>query len=316
MPVKSTCPQKSACPPASGRIFSIQRCSVHDGPGLRTVVYMKGCNMRCRWCHNPEGLDPRPQILFHKSRCIGCGACASVCPAHHSLDGNVHRFDQEDCSRCGTCARICPSKALELSGRTYSVDELVHILMKDADYYRRSGGGVSFSGGECLLQLEFLEAVAAVLHEKGVHVLLESALNLPWASVARAAAFTDAFYVDVKHMNSALHRSQTGAANDVILNNIRRLCELHGNVTLRTPLIPGFNDYEENLRETARFSAAAGARGLQLLRYNALASSKYESIGMPYLAFGTEAQAEEDMGRLCRRLNAYIGKPDAVFWKP
>lgn len=316
MPINSISRPKNAHPAALGRIFGIQRCSVHDGPGLRTVVYMKGCNLHCQWCHNPEGLDTRPQILFHKSRCIGCGACVSVCPTHHSMEGNAHFFDPEGCSRCGRCASICPSKALEFSGRTYSVDELVRILMKDADYYHRSGGGVSFSGGECLLQLEFLEAIATVLREKGVHVLLESALNLPWSNVVRAAAFTDAFYVDVKHMNSALHRSRTGVSNDVILNNIRRLCKIHSNVTLRTPLIPGFNTFEENLYETARFSIATGSRGLQLLRYNALARSKYESIGMPYSAFGSETQTEDDMDRLCRQLNAYVGKPETVFWKP
>lgn len=298
-----------------GRIFSIQRCSLHDGPGMRSVVYLKGCNLRCKWCHNPEGMDARPQILFHPSRCIACGGCASICPECHSFAGGMHIFDRHACARCGRCANICPANALEFSGRAYSPDALVAILMKDADYYRHSGGGVSFSGGECLLQIDFFREVAEKLRRNGVHVLVESALCIPQDHVLQAAKLADAFFVDLKHMDSAAHKRGTGCGNETILENVRLLCSVHGDVTLRVPLIPNFNTAWENLLASARFALDVGARGVQLLRYNALAASKYRSAGMSYQSFGSETQSPEDMRLLCTRLNSQLSKTNFVFWK-
>lgn len=315
MPVNDFCMCEDVPSEVRGRIFSIQRCSVHDGPGMRTVVYMKGCNMRCEWCHNPEGLDVHPQILFHKLRCIGCERCVSVCPMHRTHADLVRHLNTDQCLRCGMCADACPSNALEYSGREYTVEELMNVLMKDADYFRHTGGGVSFSGGECLLQIDFLGRVAEALHAQGLHVLLESALCLPWICVQRASGFADSFYVDVKHMNSDVHREHTGLHNNVILENIRRLCGIRSDVVLRAPLIPGFNDTLENLCATVRFAERVGARGLQLLRYNPLASSKYESAGMQYQSFGMETQTAGCMDSLCSQLNATIGRTQFAFWK-
>lgn len=299
----------------SGNIFNIQRCSLHDGPGMRSVVYMKGCNLRCKWCHNPEGLDLKPQILFHNSRCISCGGCTSVCPECHSFAGNMHIFDRHSCDHCGRCVDICPADALEFSGRSYTSDALIALLMKDADYYQRSGGGVSFSGGECLLQLDFLREVSEKLHSYGIHTLVESALYLPEHCVTQTASFTDAFYVDLKHMDSDAHRRGTGFGNELILRNIHLLCSIHSDVTLRIPLIPGFNTSAENLKKTAQFALNSGAKNLQLLRYNALAISKYRSAGMLYHPFADESQSPKEMDLLCGTLNADLQKNDFVFWK-
>ncbi len=297
----------------TGSVFSIVRGSLHDGPGVRTVIYFKGCHMRCAWCHNPEGQRMQPDVMLYEQRCIGCGACMALCNQHKLIDG-AHIYDPVGCTQCGQCAEICPAEAIELCGRRYDADELTDVIGKDRNFYRFTGGGVSFSGGECLLQSEFLAEALKKCREKGVHTLIESALDVPWENVQRVLPHTDMFYVDVKHMDSDTHKRHTGVSNERIHENLRRLCAAHADVTARIPLIPGVNDDEENILLTCRFakSIGGGMRGVQLLRYNPLAEDKYRRLHREYADFGREAQSEDYMEALCRRMNEALGEEGFV----
>lgn len=257
---------------SEGFVFSIVRASLHDGPGVRTVIYLKGCSLRCAWCHNPEGLTFGADILRYPDRCIGCGRCAEVCP--ESLDPN-------QCRHCGKCAEVCPAEARVLCGKPYSIDELMTVIRKDKHYYRRTGGGVTFSGGECLLQHEFVTEIAHRCREEGIHTLCETALHVRRTHLEKAAAEMDVIYADCKLMDAAEHKRWTGADNGLILSNLRWLTENHSHVVVRIPMIPGVNDGDDNLSATAEFlsGCVSGIRAVELLKYNELAASKYAAVG-------------------------------------
>ncbi len=264
-------------------IFSVTRMSLHDGPGSRTVVFFKGCNMRCQWCHNPEGLEAQRSILYNPNKCLHCGACAAVC-GNIALHAQVE-IDREKCIRCGKCASECVTGALSVVGEEMTAQELVKLILKDRHYYKRTGGGVTFSGGECLLYPEYLSQVLAACREQGVHTLVESALNVPWEHVEQVLPLTDQFFVDVKHMDSEMHRRYTGAGNERILENIRRLASLHPDVAIRIPVIPHVNDDAENLRRTEAFARECGIGRVEKLTYNNLAGPKYAGLGQEYHDF-------------------------------
>ena len=261
----------------TGLIFSIVRASVHDGPGIRTVIYHKGCTMRCAWCHNPEGLSPRTEIMYYPERCIGCGRCAGVCPEH--ISGG---FRLPVCRHCGQCAESCPSGALSAAGKRYDADELMKIILRDRRYYEKSGGGVTFSGGECLMQSDFVAYLADECKKAGIHTALETALYVGEAALDAVIGKIDLFYVDLKHMDPGKHKKFTGCDNRLILSNFRRLSARHDNIIVRIPLIPGVNDDETNLHDTARFIAdcRGGVRAVELLKYNELAGGKYAPLGL------------------------------------
>lgn len=295
-----------------GCIFAIARGSMHDGPGVRTVAYFKGCDLRCAWCHNPEGMDARPELLVDERRCIACGRCAALCSCHSRDALGRHIHIREGCAMCGKCVDACPSGAIERCGEWYDTGALVRELMRDVHYFRRSGGGVTFSGGECLLQAGFLREVCAACQALGVHTLVETALHVPWPAVEVVAPFVDEFYVDIKHMNAGLHRRYTGADNAPVLDNLRRLSAVHRRITARVPLIPGVNDGFDDLLCTCRFAGSLDLAGVELLRYNPLGESKYRCLGRPFQNFGQGPQALEDVLALCRRLNAALGREGFV----
>lgn len=260
-------------------VFSITRTSLHDGEGIRTVVYFKGCNMRCRWCHNPEGLKSENEIIFNKTKCIGCNICSGICPNVEM--GNI---DREKCIACGKCADVCPANALSFAGKQMTEKEILKVILKDREYYEKSGGGVTFSGGECLLYPEFMENILRMCKEENINTLVESAFNVPWENIQRVLPYTDMFYVDIKHMESDVHMEYTGCPNTRILDNIKKLSEHSGNFLIRIPVIPGVNDSKENLGATREFAKSLGA-GVEELKYNNLARSKYESLSMEYEEF-------------------------------
>lgn len=276
-----------------GLVFSIVRTSLHDGPGIRTVIYFKGCTLHCAWCHNPEGIAAHPEILSYPDRCIGCERCVSVCPEH--IRGG---FRLPACCRCGQCAQACPGEALVNCGERYTVNSLMKIIRKDKVYYDRSGGGVTFSGGECLMQSEFVADLAKACRDEGIHTACETALHVSQTSVSALIEHINLFYVDLKHMDPEVHKRWTGADNRRILENIRFLAKEHPNVIVRIPLIPGVNDDTENLSASARFIAECGRgiQALELLRYNELASSKYASVGYNDAQFaGWKPQSDTEM---------------------
>ena len=251
----------------TGVVFDIKEFSVFDGPGIRQTVFLKGCPLRCSWCHNPEGLSARPQIMVSPSACTHCGRCREVCPGG-------------TCSVCGKCVMACPANVRRIAGDVMSAEELARIILKDADYYRSCGGGVTFSGGEPLMQSAFLLEVIHLLPD--VHCAVEtSGYAEPeiFESVLRNVQYV---MMDLKLMDEEAHRKYTGVSNARILHNARTLIASGKPCRIRIPLIPGVSDTEENLSRTAAFIASCGKAPVELLPYHKTAGAKYEMVGSVY----------------------------------
>jgi len=276
-------------------ISQITRCSLHDGPGIRTVVYLKGCNLRCLWCHNPENQSALVELLDQPSRCIRCGRCLTVCSAGSRVfvDGQ-NAWDRERCRQCLQCAAVCPNEAIVVCGQAMTEQTVYNEILKDRDYYAATGGGVTFSGGECLLQPDFVRATASLCQAKSIHTAVESAFSVPWSSVECVLAVIDLFLIDIKHPDNAVHKQLTGKGNRQILDNISRLSRCHPAVNIRVPLIPTANDSRDSLHGLADIINTCG-RGIQtveLLRYNNLAEGKYRALGRPFHGFADHPQVD------------------------
>ena len=255
-------------------IFNIQRFSVFDGPGVRTAVFFKGCNLRCLWCHNPESYERRPQLAFDRQKCIGCGSCIRNCPGLCLLPdpeaGLLYR--REDCLDCGKCARGCYAKALSRIGCEMTAGELLEDLLEDMPYYQESGGGVTFSGGECMLCPDFLEEMLRRLKEKGVHTAVDTAGNVPYESFERILPYTDLFLYDVKAFHEEVHRELTGASNQRIKENLLRLAGTGKEIKIRIPVIEELNAGE--LPFIRDFLWENGIRDVELLGYHRMGVEK------------------------------------------
>lgn len=296
-------------------ITNISRGSLHDGPGVRTVVYFKGCSLNCKWCHNPETLNPQKQIIYIESKCIHCGNCITVCPEHHKISGNNIMFLRDGCMVCGKCAEVCPSLALELCGKEKTVDEVFDEIKKDTHYYEASGGGVTFSGGECLLHTDFLIQLAKKCKANNIHTAVESAFYVSWENIKKALPYIDLFFVDLKIPNSEKHKKYTGQNNELIIDNITKLSKKHENIILRIPVIPGVNDSYDDIDGFAEIinSFGNGIKGVELLKYNFLAKSKYDLLGIEYAEFAKEAQSDNYMHMLSEDLQHRINNKCKVF---
>ncbi len=267
----------------TGRVFDIQRFSIHDGPGIRTTVFLKGCPLRCLWCHNPEGIRREPLLSFALDKCIACGTCVDTCPnqAHVMDPQKGHVFLRERCQACGKCAELCPTRALELVGRDVSCDEVLDQVLRDRLFYEASGGGVTLSGGEPLLQIEFAEALLRGASEAGVHTAVETCGHVSFARLARVAPHTDLFLYDVKETDDALHRKFTGVPGRRILDNLRALHDAGASVLVRLPIVPGLNDREGHFREVARIvRPLSGLLGVEVLPYHSLGIGKRPRFGL------------------------------------
>ena len=287
--------------PLTAKITNISRTSLHDGPGVRTVVYFKGCNLRCAWCHNPETHAFSPELLYAPTKCICCGRCIALCPEHHSAGTDSAVFSREGCKSCGKCAQNCPSNALSLSHKEMTAEEVFAQIKKDLPYYRATGGGITLSGGECLLYPEFCTALLTLCKDAGISTLAESAFCLPWENVEKLLPFCDEFYGDFKMASSAKHKRFTGQGNELILENLTKLSSTAPDrLTVRTPLIPEVNDGNEDiiLLGKALLPIASNLHGIELLRYNNLAASKYAQLSREYTDFGSP-QTDEKMAELC-----------------
>ena len=234
-------------------IFDIERNSFVDGPGIRTAVFFKGCNMKCQWCHNPEGLEPQPQIMFYKDKCIGCGKCEISCPVD--------------------ARRIC--------GKEYSVSEVADIILQDKIFYETSGGGVTFSGGECMLQIDCLYAILKKCKEYGIHTAVDTAGNVPFNYFEKILPLVDLFLYDVKSMDDEVHKRYVGTSNKRILNNLRKLLVIGKNIWIRVPLIANVNDSKENMKKLLEFVREHGTvEKIELLPYHSMGEPKYVALGI------------------------------------
>ena len=268
----------------SGWVFDIRRYSVHDGPGIRTTVFLKGCALRCAWCHNPESQSAEPQLLYRADRCILCGECTEVCAAGavEIGDGRV-TTDLARCALCGACADACPADARAMVGRRMSVDEVLEAIEHDRLFFDESGGGATFSGGEPLYQPEFLRALLTGCRERGIRSALDTAGHAPPAIFAEIAHLADVVLFDLKHMDAARHSDGTGVTNDLILDNLRNLAAAGGEVVVRIPLVPGYNDTASNLQRAAAFVTALDpVPPVQLLPFHTAAQEKHRRFGVPY----------------------------------
>lgn len=301
---------------ATGMVFDVVRCATHDGPGMRTTVFLKGCYLRCAWCHNPESMSPRPELMFDGARCLGCLSCFAACPigALYLLDADGDAIRRDDlawfrahpdrlgervheparCVRCGHCAEACCAAALQMVGREMTVDEVLAEVLADRPFYAGSGGGVTVSGGEPLYQPRYATALLASCKAEGLHTALDTTAFGHWQPLAQMLVHTDLVLLDLKAMDPSVHRSYTGVDNASILHNARAMGEVmaarpapggrpdgHG-VWVRIPVVPGVNDGDDNLRETARFARdrlAGAVRVVELLAYHTLGGSKLERLG-------------------------------------
>lgn len=268
-----------------GLVTEIQRFSLHDGPGIRTTVFLKGCNMLCGWCHNPETISARPSLCYYPDRCIGCGRCVLACPHQaHQIKGTLHVIDRSLCLACGRCAAVCPTEALLMAGTVMTVDEVMSEVRQDRVYYDESGGGVTLSGGEVLCQPAFARALIDACRAEGFAVALETNLNAPPAVVADLAQNADLVMFDIKLIDHGAHQKETGAELTNVLDNARMLADMGISLIVRTPLIPGITDQAENVAGIAAFAAKlASVRYYELLNFNPLGASKYDSLDLPYV---------------------------------
>lgn len=291
----------------TGTIFDVKRFSIHDGPGIRTTVFFKGCPLRCQWCHNPEGQSPEPELTFRADRCLRCGACISACEQGAiSTDGDVPVTDSGKCTLCGACVEACYAEAREIAGRAVTVAELMAEIERDIPFYDQSGGGVTISGGEPLLQKDFLLALLRSCKQADIHTTLDTCGHSSWEALDSVRAYVDLFLYDLKVMDDAQHRKFTGASSAPALNNLEALSEEGHSIVVRVPIIPGINDSEDNIRETGAF--AARLRSLErvdLLPYHDAALQKYARFDKCYRLPETRPPSEEHMTDLARILRGF-----------
>ncbi len=281
-------------------VFNIQHYSIHDGPGIRTTVFVKGCPLSCRWCQNPESQNRAPQLMTYAQRCTGCGACTSICEHIRIVDGKAVT-DRTTCQNCGKCVSACPSGARELAGEELDAAQVLTQILPYKLFLQQSGGGVTVSGGEPMLYPAFLHELYALCHAEGIETAFESSLFAAREAIDTACENVDLVICDLKHMDSATHESWTGVPNEQILDNMIHIsCDLHKPMWVRVPVIPGVNDSEENIRATAEFVKTKLGKDvqMQLLPYHSLGASKAESLGTDYAMQNTEPPSDEQMQRL------------------
>ncbi len=291
----------------TGTIFDIKKFSIHDGPGIRTTVFLKGCLMRCRWCHNPESHDRKPELMFRPERCIRCGECLSVCSQGAlSLDGEVISHHRDKCVHCGDCAQVCHAQALEMIGREVHTEEVMAEIKRDIPFYEQSGGGVTFSGGEPLLQPKFLRSLLKHCRERSIHTAVDTCGFVDWKVMDGIRAYVDLFLYDLKLMDGVLHRKFTDATNTLILKNLQTLSERGHNIIIRVPIVPQVTDTTENLRQIGAFAAGLPRLSrLDILPYYHIAVEKYRRLDRDYSLEKARPPAPEKMSQIAKTLGDF-----------
>lgn len=265
-------------------IFDIERNSFVDGPGIRTTVFFKGCNLRCAWCHNPESQSFQPQMMYYRDKCTGCGKCKKIC-------------QNEECTLCGRCTIFCPMDARKVCGKEYEIEEVLSEVIKDKSFYENSGGGVTVSGGECMLQIDFLCEILKKCKQSGIHTAVDTAGHIPFAYFEKVLPYTDLFLYDVKIFDAEKHKKYVGVGNEQILDNLKKLLAKGTPIWVRIPIIKGLNDSVEELQKIKAFFAENGMpEKVELLPYHAMGENKYFAIGQEPQKF--QAPDEERMKQL------------------
>lgn len=249
-------------------IFDIERNSFVDGPGIRTTVFFKGCNLKCAWCHNPESQDLKPQIMLYKDKCKGCGKCKTICSS------------PDNCMLCGKCTIYCPADARKVCGKEYTVDEVFTEIIKDKTYYENSSGGVTFSGGECMLQVDFLTEILKKCKENGIHTAVDTAGHIPFKNFEKILPYIDLFLYDIKCFDNEKHKKYTGVDNELILKNLNELSQKDKEIWIRIPVIVGVNDNIKEMNNIKHFlQECNNISKIELLPYHAMGEHKHAAIG-------------------------------------
>jgi len=294
----------------TGLIFDIQRFSLHDGPGIRTTVFFKGCSLRCFWCHNPEGLKHKIEIQFQVNRCIYCGSCVTNCPEHaHTVSEGEHLYNRTMCVTCGECIDSCYADALRIVGRQVTVREVLSEVLADRAFYETSGGGVTLSGGDPALQPEFASELLRACKDEEIHTAIETAGNVPWRTLSKILPYTDLVMMDIKIIDPEEHRLATGMSNELILQNAMRLADSEIPIWIRTPIIPTVNDTIQEILSIAEFISEmvavrnknrveSGNIEWELLPFHKLAGDKYRGLGLAYKAGDLPQLSSTELQRL------------------
>jgi len=285
-------------------IFDIQRYSVHDGPGIRTLVFFKGCPLRCRWCQNPESLDKEREIAFFANKCIGCGECAKVCPRDAIVFEDTRRINRALCDRCGLCAETCYAEALTVIGKEYDIRSLLDIVERDRPFYEQSGGGVTVSGGEPMLQFDFLLDFLRAAKEAGLNTVIETCGSFAWSKFSKLLPYLDIVYFDLKVIGGNEHKRLTGASNKRILANARKLVESGGKVVFRVPLVRGMTATEDNISDLIELLDELGQEEVHLLPYHKMGESKLQRIDSGLEPLGLEPLSDEEVAEIRARFGA------------
>ncbi|TWH45598.1 glycyl-radical enzyme activating protein [Sporomusa sp. KB1] len=288
----------------SGYVFNIQQFSVHDGPGIRTIVFLKGCPLRCRWCSNPESQASKPELAYNQNKCIGiaaCGRCLNACPHNALRQGEADKpvVLRDVCKQCFSCAGACPTTALHTFGQLMSIDDILEVVEQDNVFFSRSGGGLTLSGGEPLMQPDFAVELLQAAKRRRINTTMETSGYADWQTLEKACHYLNTLIYDIKCLDSGRHCEQTRLANDIILENFVRLTAAFPNlpILVRTPVIPGFNDSEEDITAIINFIKGRPNVGYELLPYHRLGQQKYEYLGKEY-PLGNLTLREEQFERL------------------
>ncbi|KHS57312.1 radical SAM protein [Terrisporobacter othiniensis] len=279
----------------TGTVFDMQRFSLHDGPGIRTIVFLKGCPLHCRWCSNPESQNNSPIVMYKKSDCFKCGRCISVCKVGAiSFDNETH-IDREKCTGCGECTNVCPSGALVLKGKTMTIQQAIKELKKDATIFRRSDGGVTLSGGEPLVQHDFASQLLLACKSQGWNTAIETTGFGSSEAIEKVIPYVDTVLLDIKHIDPYTHKKFTGISNEVILKNAKRISQITKTV-VRVPIIPGFNYSYKDIEDIAKFvKTLNNVDTIHLLPYHTFGENKYDLLGIEYTLDGLKRLSKEDL---------------------
>ncbi len=288
----------------TGIIFDIKRYAIHDGPGIRTTVFFHGCPLACHWCHNPEGLSLRPRIIYAKNRCIGCGECVDVCPQHAiAMTPEGVLTNTRICDQCGVCTTVCMAAARKLTAKRMTVDRLLEIIKRDCLFYDESGGGVTFSGGEPLMQTDFLIEILDACGQYDIHRTVDTSGYADMAAIRAVAQRAELFLFDVKCIDPEKHKRYTGDSNAKILKNLEYLDSMGTNIIIRIPLIPGMNDDEEEMDRFDRFlSKLNSVQDVHILPYHNYQSKKYQKLGMEYRGTHIAPPSQTRMAQIMKRV--------------